>query len=260
MAFTDQNRNHLVNTYVTPNTTQKSIYQKTVDTEGKPQNAEQIASDISDTIETIGREKVDKVVTDTCNTMKAAWALLEAKYPLINCYGCGAHVLNLLIKDIIKSKEFETLIANNEKVVMFIRNHTATNHLYQELMREVGVTKQLCKAVPTRWLSTHTSMQNTHDAKVLVQKMANEHRDVFENVSSARSKAKEVLKIIQSESFWLKLATCVEKVKLPTLMIQKLEADNSSTEMIYGVFIALYEFYVQQKDKRAQALVLSRFE
>lgn len=244
MAFTDQNRNHLVNTYVTPNTTQNSIYQKTVDTEGKPQNAEH-------------REKVDKVVTDTCNTMKAAWALLEAKYPLINCYGCGAHVLNLLI---IKSKEFETLIANNEKVVMFIRNHTATNHLYQELMREVGVTKQLCKAVPTRWLSTHTSMQNTHDAKVLVQKMANEHRDVFENVSSARSKAKEVLKIIQSGSFWLKLATCVEKVKLPTLMIQKLEADNSSTEMIYGVFIALYEFYVQQKDKRAQALVLSRFE
>lgn len=259
-AFTDQNQNSLVNTYATPNTTQKPIYCKTINTQGNAQTAAQVASDISDTIETLGREKVDKVVTDTCNTMKASWALLEARYPHLNCYGCAAHVLNLLIKDIVKSVEFNNLIAQNEKIVMFIRNHTALNHLYSELMSEFGVTKKLTKAVPTRWLSTHTSLQNTHDAKDLIKKMAVEHSNVFKKISSSEFKAQDILKIILNENFWKKLATCVAKLKLPSLLIQRVEADNSSTEIVYGVFISLYEFYGQRKDKRAQKLVMERFQ
>ena len=34
--------------------------------------------------------------------MTAAWAIVEAKAPGVHCYGCGAHVINLLAADFRK--------------------------------------------------------------------------------------------------------------------------------------------------------------
>ena len=53
---------------------------------------------------------VVQVVTDTCSVMKAAWKLVETKFPWITCTCCGPHVLNLYLKDLGKIEEVAAVI------------------------------------------------------------------------------------------------------------------------------------------------------
>lgn len=56
-------------------------------------------------ISLIGRTGALSVIhlcSDTCSTMKAAWRLVQQKYPWVTVSPCGTHVLNLELKDLGK--------------------------------------------------------------------------------------------------------------------------------------------------------------
>lgn len=61
-----------------------------------------IAEVFSAVIDTTGPLAIVQVCTDTCSTMKAAWRILERKYPWISATPCGIHVLSLELKDLCK--------------------------------------------------------------------------------------------------------------------------------------------------------------
>jgi hypothetical protein len=83
--------------------------------------------------------------------MKKAWKLINLKYKDVECYGCGAHAIELLALDclaVIKLK--------HKKISNFFRNHHIPKAIlceYQALAKE---TPLVClNAVSTRWSSVY---------------------------------------------------------------------------------------------------------
>jgi hypothetical protein len=66
----------------------------------------------------VGVLKVAAVVTDIAPTMVNAWKILEQKYPSVFANGCGAHMVNLLVKDICKLPEYENPLAAARGFIM----------------------------------------------------------------------------------------------------------------------------------------------
>lgn len=256
-GLTNQHSDHLNNYFIKAPSRLKSIYFRTIDTLGVSQDAATVARQSSDIIDEIGAEKFSSCVTDTCNVMGASWRILQEKYRLLNCYGCSAHVLNLLIGDIAKSTGFEKLCSDNDEIVKFINNHHATNKVYRDYMESMGVTKKLCLRVKTRWFGQHASLQNTHDAKHLLKRIVIEQQAIFDNVNSTKKSA--VLKLINSKEFWTRLENCLGKIDAPTRLIGRVEAEGATIEIVQTTFIELLEVYQHQKDTRAQKLVKERW-
>ena len=84
---------------------------------------EWISNQIIQQMETINIEKFSAVITDTANVMKAAWHIIEEKYPTIVCFGCASHTLNLLIKDILKINSIKTVVDNATNLVKYFKKH-----------------------------------------------------------------------------------------------------------------------------------------
>ena len=96
--------------------------------------------------------KVAAYVTDNASNMKAARDIVETKRPEILCYGCQAHQLNLLSKDLYKGAPKEKII---DKVIGVLKWFRVTHKLLAKL-RERGVPAPPLPTV-TRWNSIRTA-------------------------------------------------------------------------------------------------------
>ena len=72
---------------------------------------------ISDEIERVGQYTIIQVCTDTCSVMKAAWKIIEKKFPWITCTCCAPHVLSLELKDMAKIPEVQAVIDKTGRVL-----------------------------------------------------------------------------------------------------------------------------------------------
>ena len=81
--------------------TPKPYYHSSISTGVNSHTSVYIATEISRVIESLGVEKVGSVITDNASNMKAAWRILQAKYPHIITIGCCSHGTNLLLKDVL---------------------------------------------------------------------------------------------------------------------------------------------------------------
>jgi hypothetical protein len=74
---------------------------------GARKNAAFIFEGIDAMIQKVGPENVVAVITDGASACQGAWKDIEKKYPFIFCLWCGAHILNLFLKDVgrIKAEE-----------------------------------------------------------------------------------------------------------------------------------------------------------
>jgi hypothetical protein len=70
------------------------------------------------------------VVTDNAKNMKKTWGIISKKYPHITTYGCVAHVLNLLINDIINLDSFKDIIEDGKEVINNICYYIYVNISY----------------------------------------------------------------------------------------------------------------------------------
>lgn len=151
-GWDDVERNHLINFLVS--TTHGSFFDGTVKlTSEDKEDAKAVARHISDEIERVGALNVVQVVTDTCSVMKAAWRLIEAKYPWITCSGCAAHVLSLLLKDIAKIEEVAQLLKKVKKVINRFRGRKqwTRNKLREVVEKNHGKPLGLYRAAETRF-------------------------------------------------------------------------------------------------------------
>lgn len=99
-GWTNVRGDHIVN-FLVKAPGHSAIFFKSFNTSGITQNTDAIVAAISGIIEELGAGKFTAVVTDNAPVMRAAWELLEEQYPNISCFGCAAHALNLLIKDLL---------------------------------------------------------------------------------------------------------------------------------------------------------------
>ncbi|CAG8605982.1 21864_t:CDS:2, partial [Gigaspora rosea] len=117
--------------------------------------AEWIANQIIRQMEAINIEKFSAVITNTANVMKAAWHIIEEKYPKIVCFGCASYTLNLLIKDILKIHDVKSVIDNATKLVKYFKSHPQALAKLRRIQLN-NYNKEIALVLPaiTRW-GTH---------------------------------------------------------------------------------------------------------
>ena len=74
------------------------MFWRSIDTSGKTKSADYCALLMIHDIYAFGPSDVVLVVTDTCNTMAKAWALVQDEFPWISVLPCQPHVIALLMK------------------------------------------------------------------------------------------------------------------------------------------------------------------
>ena len=115
-GWDDVGRNHLINFLV--GTSKGMFFDGTVKLSSTDsEDAKRVAELIIAEIEQVGPTLVIQVVTDTCSVMKAAWKLIEEKFPWITCTCCGPHVLSLMLNDLGKIKEVAAVIKKVGRVL-----------------------------------------------------------------------------------------------------------------------------------------------
>ena len=111
-----------------------SIFLKSVPPSADRHDADMIADVICSVIDSSGkvRDKVKAVVTDNAAVMIAAWREVERRYPSVHCYGCGAHIFNLLAGDLKKIQYIGSVIDENRKVAVFFKTHSVCREVLLE--------------------------------------------------------------------------------------------------------------------------------
>jgi len=104
-GWSDINRASLVNIALYAD---RPIFLKSINPGVQRHDAKYVAQTILDVInnkcsdEGVDRQKFRSVVTDQPSVMQAAWDIVSKNAPWVHCYGCAAHVLNLLASDLRK--------------------------------------------------------------------------------------------------------------------------------------------------------------
>lgn len=216
-GWTNVRGEHIVN-FIIKAPGRSPFFYKSIETSGIPQDREAIANAICDVIVEIGVKKICSVITDNAPVMQAAWKIIENRYPTITAYGCAAHGMNLVIKDIVSIPEHSKTIRNTSKIIQFINNHHLANAKFEEKRKEAGVSRKLSTSVPTRWYSQYTSATSVLDAKVAIKRIANED---FDELGSIHPKPNSLraLNLMKSEDFWDDLELLVDMLEFPTKVI-----------------------------------------
>lgn len=156
-GWTNIRGDHIVNFCIkAPN--QKPFFHSSINTSGICQDAHAVSHEIIAVLEKLGPEKFSSVVTDNANVMRSAWKLIETRFPHISVNGCAAHVVNLLIKDILDNPDYSKSMKEAEKIIKFVTNHHIVKVKYEEKRKSAKVPRTLSMPVVTRWYSRYTSM------------------------------------------------------------------------------------------------------
>lgn len=196
----------------------KATFYKSIDTTGISQTGVAIADAIGEEIEEIGVHKIVAVVTDNANVMKSAWKELESRYPTISFYGCAAHGVNLLIKDIVSLPQHSRASAEMSRIIQFINNHHIAHAKYQEKMKEASVTHKLSAAVKTRWYTEHTSACHLKQARILLMRMANEDWELLGEIGP-KENTDRAIALMKNTDFWDRVDNLIEDIELPSITI-----------------------------------------
>ena len=239
-GWEDVEHNHMINfLYCSPRGT---VTMGTGDyTHVKSHDAKFIFEEMKAKITELGPRHVVAVTTDTCSTMKAAWALLEKEFTHVTCGGCGPHVLNLLIKDICDIDAVSTIVADVEYVSKWftnkkwkginLRKRLLKKHSINHLKKSVKC-KTLCL---TRFASVVALMERLIKLKDVLQSVVMDPE--WKNADFHNEIADDVSPKIRSDTWWGEMDAFLQ-VLLPVKKLLKFTDGDKPTcsKMYNGMF------------------------
>jgi hypothetical protein len=89
------------------------------------------------------------VITDNARNMTLMKSYIKEKYPSIQGFGCSAHGLNLIIKDIIQIPNIQKLVQNSQSIVKEITDSNIKTSIFDEISN--GTVKRLKLKTSTRY-------------------------------------------------------------------------------------------------------------
>jgi Protein of unknown function (DUF 659) len=230
-GWTNIRGEHIVN-FLAKAPGKKAVFYKSICTSGISQNAENVAQAICEIIEELGATKFIGVVTDNAAVMRRAWRLIEETYPHINAYGCAAHCLNLLIKDLLEPHS--VTISDSGKLIKFINNHHMACALYDGIRKEMNVGCSLSLPVATRWYSIYNSLKSVQDSEYAIRKLCDANSEDLKSIK--QSEATSLIKMVASPAFWKKLCDVINLIEYPTKIIGE-----------FRMTLIICEFYFSEK-------------
>jgi len=234
-GWSDVNRVSLINVAMYAG---KPIFLKSVEPGLQRHDAEYISSTIIDIVNSQtdeNKRKIRSVVTDQPSVMKAAWKIVNEKIPSINCYGCGAHVINLLACDCRKIPSIADITEKNRQIANFYKSHSMAKEVLSEVTKE-KYKKDIHTLLgcQTRWsteyfmLRRNIRIRSALISTVVDQRLSKELRASGPNV--------EVKIAVLDDNFWLATMRIACLMKPLSTAIQHCEGDNVSVSVMPRVW------------------------
>jgi Protein of unknown function (DUF 659) len=192
--------------------------------------AKWIADEIIKQMEIIDINKFSAVITDTASVMKAAWRIIEERYPSIVCLGCNSHIMNLLIGDILKIDQIKSVVENAKKLVNYFKGHVQAAAKLKRIQKE-NYSKEIALVLPalTRWRTHLDCFQSLQNSKTAIEQALMDVR-IRQNMNSP------LRTHILSDDFWRDL-NIITKIMEPMVSTLKLfESDISILSTVYSYF------------------------
>ena len=202
-----------------------------------------LAKITGDVIRKIGVEKVVAVVMDNAAANKASAKLLEQEFrdTSLTCFGCGAHWLNLLAKEINEIEEYQTMLSQAVQVIKtFSNKHVVAAKLADLQQATYSRTIALQMPVETRWMSHCNALKSIIDSKTALQQFC-----IIPELSCMLSghKEAEVKRNVLSDDFWVKATELRAHLEPLSGAILQLEKDTGMLTCVYAQFQSLSNYY-----------------
>ena len=186
---------------------------------------------------------------------KAAWNVLQAKYPGMILNGCAAHTVNLLVKNICKLDRFEDFLEHARFITSFLKDRNALSKRFESiqenLYREGDISSKggLVHVVETRWYTHYGCVRRIIDnRKVLKQLVDSSAFECIKGTAEVKPKKELFASLIKNDVFWTKLEE-MEKILKPTsIIVGLLESNECSLSEIYTIFKKMLDEYSSQPD------------
>ncbi|XP_047943142.1 uncharacterized protein LOC125189978 [Salvia hispanica] len=168
---------------------------KSVDISGIEANAENLCNLFAEFVEIVEAENIVHMVTDNAPNYKNVGSLLNERYPTVTWSTCGAHCINLIMKDMTKLSMVHDLITLASRVTVFVYNHKWPLNW---LRNRLGWT-EIIRPGDTRFGTCFIALKSLHDHKEHLQALVTSS-DFKKYLKVA--KAKKVKQIVLDEQLW----------------------------------------------------------
>ncbi|RLN98123.1 hypothetical protein BBJ28_00016002 [Nothophytophthora sp. Chile5] len=217
--------------------------------------AQQIEKVITDIEATIGAGKMSSIVTDNASNMKAAWDLLKQNRSELFCNGCGAHMLNLLIKDVFKIAFFAAVLEKARFMAKYIRKRYVLLDRFRDKQKKVNSSKErrrgLCIPVATRWYSAEACIRSIVENKIFLQAVF-EDEDLQKMFKTREQKCKlqKAKDLLSDASFWVDAGVVLQLIHPINEALAAFESDLTWVSAVYDEFNKLErnKAYVNELD------------
>jgi hypothetical protein len=186
--------------------------------------------------------------TDNASVMRRTWVLMRERQPDLITYGCGAHCLQLLVKDIIKSMTYQPALKTCTSITSYFRTHLKYAGLAElrQVQKELG-SKQISLALPvaTRWSSELHCVDSIIACKDALQ-------TVVLRASWPKGEVPDQIyeAIVRDEKRFFETLHNIQSVLSPIRrMLLALECDNAGPSDVYASFLHLHASYASNSSK-----------
>ncbi|KAG5540988.1 hypothetical protein RHGRI_021021 [Rhododendron griersonianum] len=209
----------------------RAIFISAYEVSAVEKNAANIAELLFKAIDYIGPSNVVQFVTDNAANCKATGGIIQRKHPHVFWSGCLAHTLNLLMKDIAKSKDLalsfiDETYKKGQAVVKYIKNHSSSQALFKSFSQ-----LQLLKAKKTRFGHHYIVMHRIEKVRsALVSMVLSSQWGNLRRSSSAPEEHDNVRDTIMNDDFWRKAKRILRITKPIYRMLRFSDTDKAVIE------------------------------
>jgi hypothetical protein len=196
-----------------------TFFLESVSTDEESPTADYIADDIGRVVDSLEERGVNQlgVVTDNTSTNRAAWIILQTKYPNKFFHGCVSHGLHLLVKDIFAATKadrgrdladhpdgcaFDYLLEFSqdcEDVVSFFSNHHLRKAKLNKAQKQEKLPSLVQPATP-RWGILKSCFESLLRSKPILHSIVSARDFIHKNFKQKASRQK-VFEIMTSSDF-----------------------------------------------------------
>ncbi|XP_026438026.1 uncharacterized protein LOC113336291 [Papaver somniferum] len=205
----------------------KAMFLSAHDVSGIEKTGENISAILLKAIEEIGPWNVIQVLTDNAANCKLAGEIIEQKYPHIFWSGCLAHTLNLLMKDIAKSKEpaisfVKETYTKGKDIVKFVRNHSQCLALFKKFSH-----LEVLKSKKTRFGFHFVVLSRIVEVRAsLISMVLSEEWKELKKPANAEEHAK-ITSIVMDGNFWSNAEKVLRITKPIYIMLRFSDSDKA---------------------------------
>ena len=135
-----------------------AFYYETEDSKDESQTAQMLFEWMMKKVQALvgkgGWWRFNSFITDTCNTMRAVWSLVQRdpRTKHVFCIPCNSHGLQLLIHDLLDIEPYSTLLEKAQTIAQFFRRAKLQYAILRKHQHtHFGRSKAFVLAVSTQW-------------------------------------------------------------------------------------------------------------